>query len=120
MTTIEQHAKAAGVFALVKEQMTEAVTLKRPTTTKDSAGYSDMTFATYATPDALVKLEGGSERVAAGRPESKQAGVVKIPYRNDIERDDQVTVRGESYDITGIRDIHGAGEITELTISLTK
>lgn len=87
MTSIEQHAKAAGVFDLLQAQYTDVLRPLEKTTATNPIGEEITEWTEGERFSGLVLTEEGKERVRNGRLESSSGVAVRMSA-SDAERID--------------------------------
>lgn len=85
-------------------ELTERVTLRRYTETKNAYGTLSHTPSTVATVWALVRPLSGSERDRAQQTEERANYLVVIRYRSDLTEKDYIVWRGSEMNIRFLKD----------------
>lgn len=90
-----------------EEAMPDTCTIRRKTITY--AGPGDATVSTSDTADVSCRIAPGrgsvSEDVLAEAVRGRTWWLLRLAHDQDIQRDDQVIIGGETYEVVGILDV---------------
>lgn len=98
-------------------QLNKRIVIQTPTQTKDSEGYANSSWATFATVWAAVKPMAGRELIMAGVNAPQNSVQFTIRYLAGVLPTMRISYGGKYYNITNVANLDDGNRWIELTTS---
>lgn len=96
-------ADIAQMRGVMQQALPGTAVIGRDTFISDSGGGGTTTFTASGTVDCRIAPVSGDEQVTGGRVSPDAEWVVTLPAGTVVDRTDQVTIAGSTYDIVAMR-----------------